>query len=279
MLAIWLLFAINAFVSVIAVLWTFLGGLGVMLVFGAVFLLTNAICLFFAIRFASTKAATWVAFSLAPVPAAILLITAAVVALDAFKRSHPIERNWEEVVKISSGEEIVAKRWEREQFSDRGLWLFDEARIEANLPGAGQLTWQTSLSPWLLDKASDGTWYLVGMARDAKGRREYSIFAPNDGYHPTFAAYKLAGGVWQRVISDFPPELRSPNLLVYSYRVFDPPKPQEPISNGSLIDLVRKTEVNLPGDRLQEVFFSISADVFAMKAAPDELSARRPKQY
>ena len=186
------------------------------------------------------------------------------------------EIQWNEEVKISTGEQIVVKRGEKRRyvgapFEKKG-WLFQEAWIEAELPNAGRLRWDTSLSPWFLDRASDGTWYLVGLTSSYSSHHEYGLYHPRNA-GALFVPYRLREGNWERILGkDFPAEFKTPNLLVYGELIFEP-RPngyywdgttyrgrpiERKFSNGDLLDLAQKERVNFPSDFSAERYFRIS---------------------
>jgi len=231
------------------------------------------------------------------VAAAVLPVSFLALAAAATQPTHlfgPIaaqgEHNWNEVVSVSTGEKVIVKRWEKgrlvgEPGHEPGI-LFDESRIEADLPGAGTLRWQTSLSPWLLDKAHDGAWYLIAKTMTSKSSREYGIEYRGEGTKGAkFVAYKLVNGTWERIVaSDVPNEFKAPNLLTYSGIAFNPKKsfyngPQgdllvyvdgkmnavaapASIAEGGLVDLEYKLRLNHPSHPDQKKEFELTREYF-----------------
>lgn len=287
------IFVIDVTISYMAIVFGMLQGAAfaqrVEVTFIAVNCLCNALAVLFAIK-AKRRAAF--ASAAAPVPISILIIIISSLMPLAAKSegAKSIERCWTEDVKLSSGEQITAKRWEKyrpvhEPGHEPGA-LINETRIEANLPGAGELVWQTSLSPWLLDKSVDGFWYLVGKTMTLRGSKEYGIYVPIGGLRsPEFVAYRLVDHTWQRItVSEFPQDLKVPNLLVYSGAAFDPKHAfyhgpsgsayafddtknisipdLEPIVNGGLIDLPYKAKINFPSHPDQRPIFRVTSDLF-----------------
>ena len=195
--------------------------------------------------------------------------------------SHGQTREWAEVVRTLTGHEFTVRRGERRRFAampfTKGSWQFEEGWIECDLPKGGHLRWDTSLSPWLLDQAEDGTWYLVGADMTWRSLHEYGLFNPR-GWHKHFAAYKLSGRSWQRIIaSELPPEFTRPNLLVFSDFVFEERErtiydfnsyrtlPAEtPIADGGTVTLGRKARVNFPyhEDRPVQTYFKVFIEDF-----------------
>ena len=183
------------------------------------------------------------------------------------------ELMWRETVKLSNNEEIIVNRGEKQRCvgePGRGSgWLFDQAWIEADLPDAGHLRWDTSLSPWLLDRAPDGTWYIVGTSPSSSSVFEYGLGSPT-GIYKMFVAFHLVGNKWIRIkAAEFPSEFTKPNLLVYSRAIFGektdflffdgetyrraPADP--PLRKGDVLSLERKDAINFPRHRdLQYIF-------------------------
>ncbi len=184
----------------------------------------------------------------------VLAITSLIVT--AHKRANPRGRSWSEEVRLSSGETIVVKRSEKDFYTDMGVWRYGSGRLEAELPGAGKVVWDTTLKPWLLDKANDGTWYVVGRFEDefTRGGHDYGLKTGQ------FAAFRLVGSEWQRMRDGFPSQFSSPNLLVESYNIFHGDSVRvydgqryggvsvTPISEGGLLELAMKEKINFPSE-------------------------------
>ena len=117
----------------------------------------------------------------------------------------------------------------------RNWWLFDEAWLEATLPGAGQTRWEGALSPLVLDMTPEGEWYLLGVAVAARALRDYKL--PE---HKRYVTFKLRDGTWQRIpFSEFP-ETFKPNLLANTSRLFE----SNDSLNGKLVDFETKRRVD-----------------------------------
>ena len=145
---------------------------------------------------------------------------------------------WREEVRFSTGETIVLERGEKHknvaEFG-RPAWLFDEAWLEAQLPGVGRTRWAGALSPLVLDVTSTGDWYVLGVTASISGEREYGI---PEGKR--YAAFKLVDNTWTRVpFKQFPREF-SPNLLGDSYTPFI----EQHRPSGLLITVDEKTRLN-----------------------------------
>jgi hypothetical protein len=284
---------LNGVITYVAIVFSMLNGTAFARSVTAIFVSINILGALAAIYFARKRRggiAIGVVGAVLPVSFATLIGAAHFPTLLFGQVAAKPEHRWNEVVLLSTGEQILAKRWEkrklvREPGHEPGM-LFDESRIEVALPGSGTLTWQTSLSPWLLDKSRDGTWYLVAKTMTEKSSKEYGIDVPIGGMRsPEFVAYKLVGGTWQRIVgSDLPIEFVGPNLLISSSIAFNPTKsfhigpkgdilmyvdgkmkavpPVEPIVEGGLVDLEWKARLNHPSHRDQEKLFELSREYF-----------------
>lgn len=186
------------------------------------------------------------------------------------------EINWNEEVRLSTDENIVVKRGEIRRYVreplQKGDWLFQEAWIEWELPAFGRFRWDTTLRPWLLDRASNGTWYLIGMKGSYSSESEYGIHHPH-GRGALFVPFQFRNNRWERILgTDLPAEFQKPNLLVYGELVFEPHpnatywdgvthrrRPQErEFSSGDLLDLARKERVNVPSHLDSEPRFKLA---------------------
>lgn len=181
---------------------------------------------------------------------------------------------WNEVVEASTGERFTAKRKEvrrsvAEPFQSAG-WLFQQSAIEANVPGIGLVTWETSLRPWLLDRANDGRWYFIAIKGSYGSDSEYGLF-DGRGYGPWFVIYRHRAGEWERILDkDVPPQFTKPNLLLNGSAIFEvdltspywddnPPRAQSRFRNGDLLSLELKRKVNVSSnDNLSIALFDLS---------------------
>lgn len=150
-----------------------------------------------------------------------------------YKRIH-----WQEQVRLSTGDEIVIERGERRRSAYGGVgspgWLFDEAWLQANLPGVGKTRWEGALSPLVLDVTSKGEWYLLGVVRASRGEKDYRL-----SERKRYAAFKLHNNVWQRIpFSEFP-EIFKPNLLASTDRL-----EIGEAKNGMLVDFEMKRHLD-----------------------------------
>ena len=160
-----------------------------------------------------------------------------------------------------NGNTFIARRSETRRYvvepGQKGGWLFQEAALEADVPGLGHIKWETSLHPWLLDRANDGRWYLIGMVGAYAADSEYGIF-DGRGTGPRFVFYRAREGDWERIlVNDLPTELATPNLLLYGEEIFDPdprrrywtppsgPAPRRNFFNGERLELDLKSRLNV----------------------------------
>jgi hypothetical protein len=147
-----------------------------------------------------------------------------------YKRIH-----WKEQMRLSTGEVIVIERGERRRLAYGGQlpfgWLFDEAWLEAKLPGIGTTRWEGALSPLILDVTPAGEWYLLGAVYASRGRKDYRL--PE---HKRYVAFKLRNSSWQRIsFTEFPDSFQ-PNLLVSTGTLLW----EKEIQNGMLVDFEMK---------------------------------------
>ena len=186
------------------------------------------------------------------------------------------EIQWNEVVKISSGEQIVVKRGEKRRyvgapFEKKG-WLFQEAWIEGDLPSVGKFRWETSLRPFLLDRGDDGHWYLIGLSGH-RSEYEYDLYHPRN--ETFFVSYRLDDGVWRRIVgSELPISLNTTktlNLLFSGSMIFEPSdryryateelkRSPHRFWNGDLLDLELKERVQRPLYPYDKYLFTLSPD-------------------
>jgi hypothetical protein len=149
------------------------------------------------------------------------------------------EIHWREEVRLTTGEVVTVERGEKlnlvtgDRF-DPG-WLFDEAWLNATLPGVGKIRWQGALSPLVLNVTKSGDWYLLGIAVAYRGLRDYQL-----GEEKRYVAFKLRDRLWQRIpFAEFPVEFQ-PNLLGDTYTLFI----ERGQRSGTLVDFKLKAEID-----------------------------------
>jgi hypothetical protein len=173
----------------------------------------------------------------------MLLLSLAACAFAQEEERYGVHRykrvEWQEQVRFSTGQVIVLKRGERARLAYGGQlppdWLFDEAWLEADLPGVGRARWDGSLSPLVLDVTPTGEWYLLGVVAANRGHRDYSV--PE---HKRYVAFKLSSSTWQRVPFSQFPESFKPNLLANTHRLFW----KENTPSGTLVTFEMKRRVD-----------------------------------
>lgn len=173
----------------------------------------------------------------------VLLLSLAACATAEEEERYGVHRykriQWQEEVRLSTGEVIVVTRGEKRRLAYGGQlpfgWLFEEAWLEASLPGVGSTRWEGALSPLVLDVSTTGSWYLLGIAEASRGLKDYNL--PE---HKRYVAFKLNDRTWQRVPFTEFPEGFDPNLLANSGRLFW--KEQTP--KGTVVDLPMKYRVD-----------------------------------
>ena len=268
------LLVFNGVLAYVAIIFAMLSGAEAAYFVGGIFVATNAIGLGLSIFFLGREAYARALLAEAVVsPSAFVLVAAvgsALISSGVFAK----QRHWDEQVLTTSGKRLVVKRtlkW------TPGGGPGSYHGMSAELPGAGVVTWDTTLAPWMLDQAQDGTWYLVGRVDSFKGQQEYGLY-DEQGRTKDFAIYRLAERRWERIIgADFPNEFRAPNLIVYPRVLFEEVKHQRlyfdgtkfrpmpdglPIADGAVVNTEFKSRVNFPFDREHAYIFQPSAKHF-----------------
>lgn len=171
--------------------------------------------------------------------AALLLLLIAAGCASAGGREVRKVVEWKEQVQLSTGQVIVIERGDRYRPADDGRgglgWLFDEAWLVADLPGAGQARWDGSLRPLVLDVTPEGRWFLVGVVGAYRGWKDYGL--PEQ---KRYVAFELSGKTWQRVPFAQLPESFKPNVLANAYQLFL----IEGTPGGGLVRLATKQRVD-----------------------------------
>ncbi len=148
---------------------------------------------------------------------------------------------WSEEVRLANGKIIVATR--QAQYHLTGApgfgtgWSFDKGslQVQAESLGDRDLAWEGRGQPLAIDRAKDGSIYLVVVPTN-RGAREYSL--PESANH---VAFKLAVPIgWVRIPIETVPSEIHPNLLVASYSLFI----TKNFPTGALIDLTIKKEAD-----------------------------------
>ncbi len=126
---------------------------------------------------------------------------------------------WKEQVQLSTGQVIVIERGDRYRPADDGRgglgWLFDEAWLQADLPGVGPVRWDGSLRPLVLDVTPERRWFLLGVVGAYRGWKDYGL--PEQ---KRYVAFELLGKTWQRVPFAQFSEGFKPNLFANAYQHF-----------------------------------------------------------
>lgn len=147
--------------------------------------------------------------------------------------------SWQEQILLSTGEVIVVERSERRRPAYGGQlpfgWLFDEAWLQANLPGVGPTRWEGTVSPLVLDVTPEGEWYLLGVVMASRGEKEYKLHE-----RTRYVAFKLFGNRWRRVPFAAFPESFQPNLLANTSRLIW----KEETPSGTLVTFDMKRRVD-----------------------------------
>lgn len=173
--------------------------------------------------------------ALAGICGAVIVLTILVACASADYRK---EIYWKEQVRLSTGEMILVDRGERRRRAGEGFsngWLFDDAWLEANLPGVGKARWEGALLPLVLDVTARGEWYLLGVTQSSRGEKDYRL--PE---HKRYVAFKLSQSLWERIPFAQFPDSFSPNLLANTGRLFV----IEGARNGVFVDFEMKQRVD-----------------------------------
>lgn len=268
------LLVFNGVLAYVGVIFAMLSGAEAAYFVGGIFVATNAIGLGLSIFFLGREAYARAVLAEAVVsPAAFVFVAAlgsALISSGVFAK----QRHWDEQVLTTSGKQLVVKR----SLKWTPLGPGSHHGISAELSGAGVVTWDTTLAPWMLDQAQDGRWYLVGRVDSFKAKQEYGLFDDEEGRTKDFVSYRLTARRWERIIAaDFPGEFHGPNLIVYPRVLFEEVKHQRlyfdgtklrplpdglPIADGAVVNMEFKSRVNFPFNREHAYIFQPSAKHF-----------------
>lgn len=148
---------------------------------------------------------------------------------------------WSEEVRLSDGRIIVVTRDQHYHFVGAPgfgtQWRFDRGRIQAPPKSMDdhQLSWEGNGQPLALDKAIDGSIYIV-VVPNWQLSQELSLA---EGVN--HVAFKYAGSnSWLLTPIDKLPSEMKPNLLASTYTLFI----EQKLPNGQLIDVLTKMKVD-----------------------------------
>jgi hypothetical protein len=171
--------------------------------------------------------------------AALLLLLFATACAGAGGRDARKVVEWKEQVQLSTGQVIVIERGARFRVSDPGTgrlgWLFDDAWLQMDLPGAGSARWEGSLEPLVLDVTPEGRWFLLGVVGAYRGWKDYGL--PEQ---KRYVAFEFSGKTWQRIPFARFPEQFTPNLLASLHATFAATAE----SSGLLVTLEMKRRID-----------------------------------
>jgi len=166
------------------------------------------------------------------------LILAVLAVLSACSGKKRVD--WKEEVLLKDGSVIVIERsQEYRRAGEPGAgsgWLFDYARLKAQLPGYSEaILWEGSVQPLVLDIHKSGQPYLLATIQTYRGRENYGV---SEG--TWYVGFTHEAGKWVRIsLNQFPRDLR-PNLLASTGELFITQR--EP--SGSLVRLNTKQQLD-----------------------------------